>query len=233
MADKPDKKLKDEKKSKKHKEDKDPKSKSEGKSKDEKKKDKSAKDPDKKKDKSSKSSDASVKPLKESSRPSSGKSSSTDKANGSSQQPSKRPEPKPRQLPPPVKQKADDYLADIDLPSSDEEEEYETSTRKNDEEQEFRPQVGFIMLALVWTGSSYNEPSMSRPYTDLCAHQGISHKSSSPKTCCSNMHMHKPMPNTCSAFACIRVPHSVFSESCTCRCKPSGSRRRWQTSSAS
>lgn len=138
MSDKPDKKVK----SKKSKEDKDPKSKSDSKSKDEKKKDKPAKDTDKKKDKSSKASDSSAKPLKDGNRPASGKSSKSEQVNGSSQQASKKPEPKPRQLPPPIKQKADDYLADIDLPSSDEEEEYETSNRRNDEEeQEFRPQV--------------------------------------------------------------------------------------------
>lgn len=135
-----DKATKEEKKSKRSKEDKDPKSKSDSKSKDEKKKDKGAKDPDKKKDKSSKASDSNAKPLKESSRPSSGKDSA--KANGSSQPVAKRQEPKPRQPPPPVKPKEESYLGDMDLPSSDEEEEYETSARANDEEErEFRPQV--------------------------------------------------------------------------------------------
>lgn len=145
MTDKEAKKAcKDEKKSKRSKEDRDPKSKSDSKSKDEKKKDKAAQDPEKKRDKPSKSSDASVKSLKDSSRPSSGKDSKSDnsKANGSSQPLTKRAELKARQPPPPLKQKEESYLGDIDLPSSDEEEEYETSARANDEEErEFRPQV--------------------------------------------------------------------------------------------
>ena len=147
MADKEARKAsKDDKKTKKSKEDKDPKSRPDSKSKDDKKKDKAAKDPERKKEKSSKSTDTSVKPLKESSRPSSGKDSKSDKANGTSQQAAKRSEPKTRQLPPPVKQKTDNYLGDIDLPSSEDEEEYETSARANDEEErEFKPQVRSLL----------------------------------------------------------------------------------------
>lgn len=142
MADKEGKKAaKDDKKPKRSKEDKDPKSKPETKSK-EGKKDKATKDPDKKKEKASKSADTSGKSSKESSRPGSGKDSKPEKANGSSQSTAKRPEPKQRQLPPPVKQKTENYLGDIDLPSSEDEEEYETSARANDEEErEFKPQV--------------------------------------------------------------------------------------------
>lgn len=141
MTDKEGKKAaKDEKKSKRSKEDKDPKNKPEPKSKDGKKE--KAKDSDKKKDKSGKCSEASSKGLKESSRPASGKDNKSEKANGSSQSAAKRPEPKPRQLPPPVKQATENYLGDMDLPSSEDEEEYETSTRVNDEEErEFKPQV--------------------------------------------------------------------------------------------
>ena len=149
MADKEGKKaVKDDKKSKRAKEDKYPKVKADTKSKDGK-KEKAAKDSDKKKDKSGKPSDASSKSLKGSSRPASGKDHKSEKANGSSQSAAKRPEPRPRQLPPPVKQKTENYLGDIDLPSSEDEEEYETSARVNDEEErEFKPQV--CVLSLIY-----------------------------------------------------------------------------------
>ena len=151
MADRETRKAsKEDKKPKRNKDDKDVRSKSDGKSKDDKKKDKAATDPGKKKEKSSKSADTSVKAVKESSRSSSSMDSKSD--NGMA---AKRSEPKSRQLPPAPKAKTEDYLGDIDLPSSEDEEEYETSARANDdEEREFKPQVLSTLLTAMHTCSA-------------------------------------------------------------------------------